>query len=189
MFTLYRPFSCIIESAHCLSPHDRARMKQCSATLARAVCQRMGWMDVDLPQSVLDDPYVKFYANDGRPMLDALLEYHYAVHMCWLNVSGETTELCREVEPIFRKNKNKCASDCWRDNEGWQTFHAMLLLRRNHAWYKRKFRNLYIYRLDDYSEWDGKTPRSLSENDLIKFMEPVHNFLEEEKEDVEEIAD
>jgi len=171
MLKLYRPYVDIRESVKCLDDKDCAVMKLNASLLIYVINEKMGWVEkTNLSEMYKDDEFVMYYYNAGHPKYEVLLEYYTEVYIQWMTHNGSIVEYIEhEVEEFCKINKKILAKDNWLESQA--LLHKMYLLKRNPIFYKRKFRDLYTYKIENYDLFTNGKPRKLDKSELVQFRD------------------
>ena len=138
---VYRPYVDVYRTANVLSPHDLAVTKMRTGLLIRNILIKKGWLDDEQSGQNAPDHFFNYYYNGGRPYLDFLLEYYYAVYTAWLNNNGDVGDFCEGYNGIYDSHRKDCAIE---DNfdEPHTLMYKLHLLNFDRFYYKRHFMNI-----------------------------------------------
>ena len=148
-------------------------MKLEAFILIKVICEKKGWIPKsEIYSKFKNDACVRFYYNSGKPYLNCLIEYYYNIYIAWLNNGGDTYDYISEFNDIYEEHSDECDDgDPWK--KSYSRMHKLYLLKWDYFWYKRHFRKLYIYKIENYSLFKGKKLRKLRKSDLIRFRDKL----------------
>ena len=174
MLKIYMPYVNIKESVECLSAKDCAVMKHNSAMLIDIIAHKKGWRPIseDICDYYEDDEFLRYFYNEGAPMFEFLLNYYTECYISHLkHGGGEIDFISEDREKVYEINKNEIVGLKWGVAEALN--HKMILLKHDYQYYKRKFRDFYIYEVENLNYFKNGKPCKLTMSKLKQCKDAV----------------